>query len=65
MHQARRIVGVFLWQVVLEHVRWLDGVVVDADQNHVVFVHCPVLSIGVIRGPPTFVAGLSTKPLRR
>jgi hypothetical protein len=38
--------------VVLEHVRRLDGVVVDADQNHVVFVHCPVLSVGSVRGPP-------------
>jgi len=52
VHQARGVVAVFLRQVVLEHVRWLDGVVVDADQNHVVFVHCPVLSVGGVRGPP-------------
>jgi hypothetical protein len=31
--------------VVLEHVGRLDDVVVDADQDHVVFVHLSFLSI--------------------
>ena len=39
VHQPRRVVHVLLRQVVLEHVRRLDGVVVDADQDHVLFVH--------------------------
>jgi hypothetical protein len=39
VHQPRRVVLILLRQMVLEHVRRLDGVVVDADQNHVFFVH--------------------------
>jgi hypothetical protein len=39
MHQPGCVVDVLLCQVVLEHVRRLDGVVVDADQNQVFFVH--------------------------
>ncbi|CAA0118253.1 Uncharacterised protein [Mycolicibacterium vanbaalenii] len=39
VHQPRGLVQVLLRQVVLEHVRWLDDVVVHADQDHVVLVH--------------------------
>ena len=34
-----RDVEVLLGQMVLEHVRRFDDVIVDADQNHVVLVH--------------------------
>ncbi len=60
VHQARGVVDVLLRQVVLEHVGRLDGVVVDADQNHVVFVHCPFLSVGGASRPTWSLArGLS------
>ena len=39
VHQPRGVVDVFLGQVILEHVRRFDDVVVDADQDHVLFVH--------------------------
>ena len=39
VHQPRRIVDVLLLQVVLEHVRRFDDVVIDTDQDHVVLVH--------------------------
>ena len=39
VHQSRRLVQILLGQMVAEHVRRLDDVIVDADQDHVVFVH--------------------------
>ena len=39
VHQPRGVVDVLLGQVILEHVRRFDDVVVDADQDHVLFVH--------------------------
>ena len=39
VHEPRRLVLVLLREVVLEHVRRLDDVVIDADQDHVVLVH--------------------------
>ena len=51
VHDLRRVVEPLLRHVVLEHVRGLDHVVVDADQNHVVHVHGVLLLSTAANGP--------------
>ncbi|WP_207760802.1 hypothetical protein, partial [Mycolicibacterium sphagni] len=36
-------------QVILEHVRRLDDMVIDADQNHVLFAHGNLLSVRPVK----------------
>ncbi len=39
VHQPRCLIQVLLLQMILEHVRRLDDVIINADQDHVFFVH--------------------------
>ena len=54
VHQPRRLIQILLRQMVLEHVRRLNDVVVNADQDHVFFVHARFL-----RGPYCMVNSLA------
>jgi hypothetical protein len=39
VHQLRRIIDIALGQMVREHIRRLNNVIINADQDHVVLVH--------------------------
>ncbi len=39
VHQPRRLIQIFLLQMIPEHIRRLDDVIINADQDHVFFIH--------------------------
>ena len=43
VHQPRRLIQILLRQMVLEHVRRLNNVIINADQDHVFLVHARFL----------------------
>jgi hypothetical protein len=65
MHQPRRLIDVLGRQMILEHVRRLNNVIINADQNHVLFIHARLLSTALPYGQQfsaRILAGVRASP---
>jgi hypothetical protein len=65
MHQPRRLIDVLARQMILEHVRRLNNVIINADQNHVILVHACFLSTALPYGQQfsaRILAGVPASP---
>jgi alkylhydroperoxidase family enzyme len=65
VHQPRRLIQILLRQMIPEHVRRLNNVIINADQDHVFLVHAPFLQRPLLYGQQFSDAILPHDNLRR